>query len=714
MGKCILIGLFLVFFSPQTFSQKTNQYNITERLQNIWLEPKDSSWVDRLNDLSEACILKQQKDSAIYFATLALTEAEKLNYTRGMAVALLRQSKIIKYFDDNFPKAETLAHTSLQWYERSPNKAGIDSLYNLLVDIHSAQSRFDKAIKYALKRAQYYQATGDLSKYWEAIEALGWVYLETGDLERVFYYQRLVYQFALETKDTIKLYTSLLAFGELYERIEDFSTSLNYYRQALQIDNQKTKALRIYYGWEIWIWTHFAEMFCQLNQFDSAWHYYQKLKPKETDRYFRIYLVSIGDYYRMKGHYELALKNLLEGLALHRQMNDRNEIMRALVKISKTHSNMHNDTAAIRYAQEGLLLALQTNAKQHIRDAYQVLYTAYDRLNNVDSAYWYYKRHITMNETVTSNQTKAKFAAFQFEQKIQLLNKEKEVQQAKLQRVALQKNIALISALILIIFGITLLRNIMLKRKNDKHLRVLAENELQIEKLESEKRQADLRHQAIEMELQALRAQMNPHFIFNCLNAINHFILKNETERASDYLTKFSRLVRLVLQTSSRKTVALAEELDMLQIYIELEQMRFKQHFIYTIDHDPMLDTEAILVPPLLLQPFVENAIWHGLMPSNKTGHLSITIELSDDVLNCTITDNGIGRHKAALLKSKTSTQNKSLGIQITANRLKMLSQQHKEAFFLQVTDLKDVAGQDCGTEVKIKVPVKTKQYATV
>ncbi|HYH14615.1 MAG TPA: histidine kinase, partial [Flavisolibacter sp.] len=286
-------------------------------------------------------------------------------------------------------------------------------------------------------------------------------------------------------------------------------------------------------------------------------------------------------------------------------------------------------------------------------------------------------------------------------------------QQANLKRVALQKNVALTSAIILLIFGLTLFRNIMLKRKNDQHLRELAEHELQIQKLEGEKVKVAYHQQKANLEMQALRAQMNPHFIFNCLNAINHFILKNENQAAASYLTKFSRLVRLVLQTSSQKTVSLFDEMEMLRFYIELEQMRFKKQFTFDILYDPELEVEDIFIPPLLLQPFVENAIWHGLMHSHLPGHLAITLQLKNNILYCTITDNGIGRQKAADLKSKSASSNKSMGLQITANRLKLLNQEHNDAFFLQIKDLKNAAGEGCGTEVKIKIPISTKQFVT-
>src|SRR6476619_5515336 len=163
------------------------------------------------------------------------------------------------------------------------------------------------------------------------------------------------------------------------------------------------------------------------------------------------------------------------------------------------------------------------------------------------------------------------------------------------------------------------------------------------------------------MEMQALRAQMNPHFIFNSLNSINRFILQNNKAEATEYLTKFSKLIRMILNCSANATVSLAEDLEALQLYLELECLRFDNEFIYKITCDPELDTDFIRVPPMLLQPFVENAIWHGLMNKEGEGHLWININQEDSALICTITDDGIGRKKAAELTGKSGIKHKSM-----------------------------------------------------
>jgi len=287
-----------------------------------------------------------------------------------------------------------------------------------------------------------------------------------------------------------------------------------------------------------------------------------------------------------------------------------------------------------------------------------------------------------------------------------LLNEEKKVQQQQLKQTAQQRKFLLIGIAGTLLLGIFLLRNVMLKRKNESHRREIAENELQLQKLESEKTKVKLQHQATELEMQMLRAQMNPHFIFNSLSSINMFILENNKLQASEYLSKFSRLVRLILQNSQEAFIPLESELEALQLHLELEALRFENKFEYKILVDDKVDTSVLKVPPLIIQPYAENAIWHGLMHRKEKGHLEIELYLEKEILFCKIMDDGIGRKKAAELKSKSASIHKSMGMRITADRIAMLQQQEQNNNSILITDIALPDGSPAGTEVLIKVPL--------
>jgi len=186
-----------------------------------------------------------------------------------------------------------------------------------------------------------------------------------------------------------------------------------------------------------------------------------------------------------------------------------------------------------------------------------------------------------------------------------------------------------------------------------------------------------------ESQLMALRAQMNPHFVFNCLNSIQECIVTQKYGEASKYLNKFSKLFRMVLNNSDRNLVTIEEEKNVLELYLELEQMRFEQSFVYCIDIDEELEADDILLPSMLLQPYVENAIWHGLL--HKDGHRELKISfdrIDEDIFKCIIDDNGIGRRKSFEIRERNTTtrRHKSKGLQIARDRLMLIDRQGQHA----------------------------------
>ena len=251
-----------------------------------------------------------------------------------------------------------------------------------------------------------------------------------------------------------------------------------------------------------------------------------------------------------------------------------------------------------------------------------------------------------------------------------------------------------------------------------KHLSILTTiaslcaNKIIKTKADSEKARAesilmDTRQKMADAEMQALRAQMNPHFIFNCLNSINRYIVKSDQATASLYLTRFARLIRLILDNSNNKSITLASELEALRLYIEMESIRFEKKFTCDISFTEEVYPESIYVPPLIIQPYVENAIWHGLLHKTTEGCLSVHISRKgNDILQCIIEDNGVGREKAKELKSKTASSRKSLGMQLTESRLVLLSRQAGFDASVGIEDMKNEHGEAMGTKVILNIPV--------
>ncbi len=227
-----------------------------------------------------------------------------------------------------------------------------------------------------------------------------------------------------------------------------------------------------------------------------------------------------------------------------------------------------------------------------------------------------------------------------------------------------------------------------------------------IKKIKREEQlKTEFNKQLAEVEMKALRAQMNPHFLFNSLNAIKFYVLKRSKEKAVHYLNDFSKLIRLVLHNSSQQTISLAQELEALNLYINIERMRFDEGFDYYFNIDKVIDPETIMVPPLIFQPYAENAIWHGLMhKTSGRGRLTLTIKKTGESILCTIEDNGIGRKKAKEAKSKTAQKNKSMGMTITKHRMDISKYLNNMIFDVSIHDLKDDNEAPLGTKVIIEI----------
>jgi LytS/YehU family sensor histidine kinase len=204
------------------------------------------------------------------------------------------------------------------------------------------------------------------------------------------------------------------------------------------------------------------------------------------------------------------------------------------------------------------------------------------------------------------------------------------------------------------------------------------------------------------LALKSLRSQMNPHFIFNALNSVNHFIAQQDERTANKFLSEFSQLMRLVLEYSQEDFITLQKEQEILALYMKLEHYRFRDKFEYEIDIDESINAESILVPPMLIQPYLENAVWHGLRYRDSVGFLKLTMKQDGSWLIVTISDNGIGRKKSAELKTENQRKHKSTGLKNIKERLTILNNVYKKHYEVNVSD--GIDGE--GTEVQIKFPV--------
>lgn len=208
-----------------------------------------------------------------------------------------------------------------------------------------------------------------------------------------------------------------------------------------------------------------------------------------------------------------------------------------------------------------------------------------------------------------------------------------------------------------------------------------------------------------EVELKAIRAQMNPHFIFNSINSIQHYILSNDSDTAYRYLSKFSKLIRNVLENSRHEFISIQREIDTIELYIELEKLRFETRFEHELQVERSIDTLTLAISPLLIQPYVENAIWHGLMPGRRPGLLSIRFTDEQTLIKCVIEDNGVGRERSREIRENNARNHRSMALSLNEERLEIIGHLYKNKLQIRITDLEDEGGNPSGTRVEVYIP---------
>ena len=708
---CILSILVCLFFCYSSQAQRTKIDSLQKKLPSL----HDSALADCLNVLSLAYTYLNV-DTAKSFAQKAFTLASTINYQRGMVMSLNNNARIAGLGQRNFPLQEKISLHTIQLYKNIKDKKVLAETYMNLALALFCQSFFDRSAEACTEVIQLSQKAGDKKGLGEAIALMGCISLESGNYEKSFEYFNQSLEIFKSSNDSYNTAILLAKIGDLYRLAGDQKTALNFYFQSLKYPTGPSL-----------LWHPLVDLgdtYYLLEQYDSALYdqekYMQTIKSLTIrSNYITFPGILIAEKNIASKEYDKALLLLTEDLKFSRKNNDKNRAMRLLLDIGKAYEGKKDFRKAFYYTKDLLQNAQDHKAKQYIRDGYKLMSVIYHQLQRDDSAYAYYRQYTNMKDAVSLDAFNKKLAIYKAatenekkQAQIELLNNEKLINQQqlllseqKLKGESLLKNILISGVLVLVLLGFIIFRNIMLKQKNEANRHEIVEKELNLQKLESERAKSELQQQATELEMQALRAQMNPHYIFNSLNSINRFILQNNKSLASEYLTKFSRLIRLILQNSQSSLISLESELEALRLYLELEAVRFDDHFHFDISIADEMDLSSLKVPPLIIQPYAENAIWHGLMHKEEKGHLQIELYEEEDMLCCKITDDGIGRKKSGELKSKSASKHKSMGMQITATRIAMLQKEKHSAPQIKITDLILPDGKPGGTEVVLKIP---------
>ena len=682
------------FFISISFAQHPDPKDI-DSLKKLLSNAKGIRRIDALHALAEEYWWPPKTESSTIdsLAFVAQQESIKENYPQGMATSNMLFG-IAEIFRNNLQNGEKYLRQALGIYQKSNNK-GLGWCYVWLGQSLYYQNNFDESLACYFKALPFLNKSENLEAKGKAWTWIGFIYATLGNYDSSFYYCSQSLLLRQKMSDHVCVTASLTNMGQLYKAAGDYEDALDYYKQGFRYAN--THGVDLYTAH----WAYLGPMgtiYLLMKSIDSSYYFVQKaFQLDSTNQMVRI---SLGETLLAKNKPDSALKFFMEPLNQFRKGNDRWDLMRITMDIAKSYERKKDIQKATKFALESYSLSKQAKAKHYLLESYLCLSRLYKNLGINDSAYFFLAHFTALKDSVLNNQFFWKLTNYkkqaEFKKQIDQLallndsNKEKEQQ---LKEKTLMQLILVVCLAIAALSCFMIYKNLALKRKN--------------EKLESMHNQAELQQQVTDLEMQALRAQMNPHFIFNCLSSINRFIFKNETEAASNYLTKFSRLIRMALNNSKKQFVSIEDEIEMLSLYLDLEKLRFKDSFDYKISFINSFDAGNIFFPPLLLQPFAENAIWHGLMHKEGKGHIEIELGIDEKILCCTITDNGIGRAKSAEMKSKSAQKQKSMGLQITTDRLALLNKNSNQQTFFRIEDIFDRNGLSAGTRVILKIHYK-------
>jgi len=718
MRKYLFTSIAITALSLSVLSQVTEKMKI-DSLRTLATNLRDQARTDNLNLLSEAFAVasnlrwNQKADSVSHYASIAYKESIEIDYKKGIAQSLANRGKGELFRgialrknkqDDSVTviNAEKYLVEAIALANEIKNDEILGRAYYDLAKIKDLNIKRE----YQKKAIYHFGKSGNDALEGEACTWLCVDYSQRGQYqEGIEYCQRSIElgkkaakQAKTNEEKEYKDYLvqqSLVNMSTLYKVAGDLDQALVYLRQSRQF------AIENNTGWEMQ--SEFGELFTLTGKFDSAFILLKDFTKNNPSLHWGNML--LGETYLAVKDYDNALISLQQFIDSVRIKNPKHpDLIRALIDAGKANAGKQNYKKAFVYANEGFELASDGDFKPYLMDVYKLLSALYYQLGKNDKAYQYLLRHTELKDSILNNQflwrlnqLKSSAANEIKESQIAILNKDNKIQQQQLKQEAQLKKFLVLGLAGLLLIGFFIFRTLVFKRKNDQ--------------LINQKIKTELHQKVVELEMHALRAQMNPHFIFNCLSSINRFIFKNDNKLASDYLTRFSRLIRMVLMNSSKKMITLEDELEMLRLYLDLERLRFKDAFDYSVTTTNIVDAGAIFIPPLLLQPFCENAVWHGLMHKETKGHLNViiseVISEEDKVLHCIIEDDGVGRERAAAFKSKSAENEKSMGLKITTERLALLNKENNSSTFYQIEDILNDNNEVTGTRVQLKLRYK-------
>ncbi len=720
-GNILLFLLIPGNYFPQSISATTSYRTLFEDHKIAFT---DTAYINRLNTAAYG-FRRIKPDTAFYLANNALKYSVKAGYQKGIgnayltlgythlinysrndsaSIYILRAYDIFKRTKDYFgmglayfgmayvysfksdlSQSEKYLQECLVLFNKAKNLRGIYNTYNSLAYIYQQYKDYQTAYDYIRDAIKTATLSGDTGLIADGNNSLGNIYKDQ------FLFQQAIdiYFKALNlwelTNDSNGLAIAYGNIGLMYYYLQDYDKALEYYKKKLPL------SIRAKNSWEVSrTYNHIGLVYSSQSTYKTALEYYRKglqlnmmmdYMPGMADSYYNIastyYYMSVFDsaYFYVQKSSEIAKTiNAKAKLAA-------NEVLSGRIKMG-----LGDDHAALQNILKGYGIAKELNIPEEISEASELLSDLYARLNRYDKAYRYLNEFKAMQDSISRDENIKKITRlelqYQFDKKERKIEYEQE-QERQTHRAELGQQRLYLAGALVVIFFLVLSGVLIIRQKNLK-----------------------MKLKTIDIEQRLLRVQMNPHFIFNSLCAIQDYVLSSQPDEANAFLSKFAVLMRSILESSRKDYIRLETEVQILRNYVEIQKLRFETDFNFTIDIDGNIDPGSVAIPPMMTQPFIENAIEHGLLPMNEKGNISLTYQQENGLIRIVLTDNGIGRKNARNLQTNTEPERESLATLLTRERIAYLKKFVNRKSDFSIIDIEN-PNHETGTKVILTIPCR-------
>lgn len=647
--KTKIFSVFLLFSFLIGLSQQQEIDSLKRILEASENDIEKSQILNQISDLYKT----QSPVLMMDFANQALEISQKIKNKEEEANAYLNLGNF-QILSGNYPMALeyfTYAKNVFEELKSEPenqqkNQDGLARAYGSIGIVFSEQSNYSKALEYHLKALNLYEQSDDKLR-----------------LARVYNNVGIVYK---SRNEQFKALEFFLKAQEIQEEINDRTIGITTTNIGNIYFDQKNypKAIEFY---------------------DKASIYFHKYpNPRGEGELHN----NLGLYYQATSELQKAVESWEKAKEKFNAIEDKFGISDTYFNLGEFYFEQNNLEKALENTQKAKELATEIKTLEMIVLSENLLSKIYEQKGDLNKSLEHFKSFSIAKDSLTNYENIRRSVQsemnFEFEKRESLHKKEQQQKEILLEEQSKRHTVQLFFGSLFLLLAVG--------------LGFLFYNRNQL------KKNLTLQKNLAEYEQKALHLQMNPHFVFNCLGSISSFIVQNGNDSAIKYLAKFSKLMRLTLEYSKESLIPVDKEIEGLQNYLELEQLRFNQIFDFKITKDANIEDDMAL-PPLLIQPFVENAIIHGLIPKKEFGVVSIDFSLTDKNLICTITDNGIGLSKSKEIKENSVQVHKSMALDIIKKRLEMMGDSTSKATTFTVEEIIE-NGEIKGTKVVLKLPV--------